>query len=70
MRDAEEADCPILTAAKSKINGVYALKALPQARNDPLWLEIMSEFGLLLVARTGSSQELCLPCRGKTIASR
>lgn len=46
--DADEADCPILTAAKSKLAGAYALEALPQTRDDPLWLEIKNEYGLLL----------------------
>ena len=46
--DADEADCPILTAAKSRLAGAYALEALPQTRDDPLWLEIKNEYGLLL----------------------
>lgn len=46
--DADEADCPILNAAKSRLAEAYALEALPQTRDDPLWLDIKNEYGLLL----------------------
>ena len=46
--DADEAHCPIIIAAKSKLAGSYALEALPQTRDDPLWVEIKNEYALLL----------------------
>lgn len=45
---ADAGDCPILTAAKSKLSGAYALEALPKTRDDPLWGEIKNDYGLLL----------------------
>ena len=32
--DADEADCPILSAAKGRLAGLYALEALPQTRRS------------------------------------